>query len=542
MVIKRGDTLIEVALAIGIFSMVAIAVVSVVSGSTSSAQSALELTITREEIDAQAEAIRFIHTSYIAGGRSNASGNDKYEKLWNNIVSKAIDPSDPNQQQIAEAVLSYNPSECQSIYNDGDNDITLSEQGAFVINTRNLGQTYNNNFTAIEKTAFFDSIILRPTAENNVFQTTTTYPRMVYGGLESSDESIYDRNADNALKSAEGIFVIAIKDSGNTSVVNTSNGTTSAKATSAYYDFYIRTCWFSAGASRPSTVSTVIRLQDPNITGIDAVTNINSTPDSGNSSNSTPAIDNASNVTVKPEARVILNGNGNNGSTTVLVIDKNDNGEPLKVKDRINLSKYKDTFQWNLAGIEGCTNENLPKLVGWGNQNINKVDYDTTSIYRVNEAGDKNLYAAWDYSNACSIWFDVNASNIFDSSHDNTGGQTVGFDVSVLINGVRDSYTSRTDYYKIVPIGSTLTVILYGNKGAYISNFSETDPNYVCKNVEGCVVTEEPNSSTGAINYRVTLKILPQFLRAELDSSGHHSIRVTPIWACTNGTKSCFNV
>ena len=124
MVIKRGDTLIEVALAIGIFSMVAIAVVSVVSGSTSSAQSALELTITREEIDAQAEAIRFIHTSYIAGGRSNASGNDKYEKLWNNIVSKAIDPSDPNQQQIAEAVLSYNPSECQSIYNDGDNDIT----------------------------------------------------------------------------------------------------------------------------------------------------------------------------------------------------------------------------------------------------------------------------------------------------------------------------------------------------------------------------------------------------------------------------------
>ena len=49
---RVGDTLVEVTLAIGIFSMVAIAVVAVVSGSTSGAQSALETTVTREQIDA----------------------------------------------------------------------------------------------------------------------------------------------------------------------------------------------------------------------------------------------------------------------------------------------------------------------------------------------------------------------------------------------------------------------------------------------------------------------------------------------------------
>ena len=71
---KRGDTLIEVMLAVGIFSMVAVAVVAVMSGGTSSAQTALETTLTREAIDAQAEALRFIQSSYIAE-KDNVNGD-----------------------------------------------------------------------------------------------------------------------------------------------------------------------------------------------------------------------------------------------------------------------------------------------------------------------------------------------------------------------------------------------------------------------------------------------------------------------------------
>ena len=73
---RIGDTLVEVALAIGIFSMVAISVVAVVSGSSSGAQSSLETTVTREQIDAQAEALRFIHNSYIADVKSDAKDGD----------------------------------------------------------------------------------------------------------------------------------------------------------------------------------------------------------------------------------------------------------------------------------------------------------------------------------------------------------------------------------------------------------------------------------------------------------------------------------
>ena len=41
---RKGDTLIEVAFAIGIFSLVAITVVAVISASTSAAQASLETT------------------------------------------------------------------------------------------------------------------------------------------------------------------------------------------------------------------------------------------------------------------------------------------------------------------------------------------------------------------------------------------------------------------------------------------------------------------------------------------------------------------
>ena len=71
---KKGDTLVEVSLAIGIFSMVAIAAVSVINGSTNGAQASLESTITREEIDGQAEALRFIQSAYVAGGDEGAPG------------------------------------------------------------------------------------------------------------------------------------------------------------------------------------------------------------------------------------------------------------------------------------------------------------------------------------------------------------------------------------------------------------------------------------------------------------------------------------
>lgn len=234
---KVGDTLIEVTLAIGIFSMVAIAVASVVNGSTSSAQIALETTITREEIDAQAEALRFIHASYIAGGASNEEGEDKYLNLWREIVKRAKNRSES---------LEYIPTTCAELY---END-SLANQGAFIINTHNLS---SDNL---------DDIIIAPIAgSSSVFYTASTYPRIIYAESIDEDDTIIGQGVGTTVARVEGLYVVPIKDEQTTTIVDSSGITKKA----AYYDFYIRSCWFGPGADRPSTISTVIRLYDPNV-------------------------------------------------------------------------------------------------------------------------------------------------------------------------------------------------------------------------------------------------------------------------------------
>ncbi|MBR2831237.1 hypothetical protein IKE83_02665 [Candidatus Saccharibacteria bacterium] len=239
---RKGDTLIEVAFAIGIFSLVAVSVVSVVNSSTSSAQAALETTLTREEIDAQAEALRFIHTSYVAGGLANSVNNQDYTALWRTLTSFA-DHKDETLQEI----LSYNPSTCAELYEKGSQNTNIYTQDAFIINPRRLGDGASAIIGAKD--------LYEMDNQTEFFSASSTFPRLRFG----SGDNLFDQDklGVNDLNSAEGLFIVAVRDSGTTNIVGSSDNT------SAYYDFYIRSCWFTAGAERPSTISTVIRLNDP---------------------------------------------------------------------------------------------------------------------------------------------------------------------------------------------------------------------------------------------------------------------------------------
>ncbi len=130
---KLGDTLVEVTIAIGIFSLVAIAVVSVVSNSTSSAQANLENTVTREEIDAQAEAIRFIHDSYVM----DTAETPVYKEIWDHIASKAVVTKD---EKALAGIENYMPTSCDAPfkfkYDGKDYDYT---NNIFVVNYNAIG-------------------------------------------------------------------------------------------------------------------------------------------------------------------------------------------------------------------------------------------------------------------------------------------------------------------------------------------------------------------------------------------------------------------
>lgn len=234
--VKRGDTLIEVTLAVGIFSMIAVAVVATMSSGTTDAQTALETTLARAEIDAQAEALRFIQTSASA----NKPG---FNSLWNGILSKADDAN--RADAVKNAITNFAPSSCSELYNtENTGNANISKQNAFIIDTSTLGEfitqassdtsdSLNPLISAKSDTGDPDSSNINPS-----FSQATTYPR-VY--------------KENVTVKAEGLYVVAVKDSGARVI--------SANAESqAFYDFYIHACWDTSNSDHPSTISTVIRL------------------------------------------------------------------------------------------------------------------------------------------------------------------------------------------------------------------------------------------------------------------------------------------
>ena len=241
--VKKGDTLIEVLLAVGIFSMIAISVVAVMSGGTSSAQTALETTLTREEIDAQAEALRYIHDSYINDKNSDNS-NLPTVALWRRIVEARYEPSGNSDDAD---FLQYSPESCStSEYPDN----------AFILDPHNLDKG---------EIAFHSG--------QEAFAEATTYPQLRYSSINNNEliaddsESTTDKII-NDFEKAEGIYIIAVADKDTTTVLDVDGNPvekTADNTNPAFYDFYIRSCWYGTDAETPSTISTVIRLHNPDI-------------------------------------------------------------------------------------------------------------------------------------------------------------------------------------------------------------------------------------------------------------------------------------
>jgi type II secretory pathway pseudopilin PulG len=89
---NKGDTLIEVLFATAVFSLVAVSALSIMNQGTATAQRALEITLVRQEIDSQAETLRFLNASYVSAyqsGISDYSGTPASE--WQSIKERTVD-------------------------------------------------------------------------------------------------------------------------------------------------------------------------------------------------------------------------------------------------------------------------------------------------------------------------------------------------------------------------------------------------------------------------------------------------------------------
>lgn len=201
----RGDTIIEVLFAVTVFSLVAIGGISLMNKGTALAQRALEIGLVRQQMDAQADALRYLNRSYVNNYKNQAS---EEFKVWNTLTS-----TNPAVDGLA-TTSAYKFSEMVG----GDNKCKMPISKVFALNVESLDM---------------DGILRRDSLD----ESASTYAKV---NREDTSDIV-----------AEGIWVQAVRSAAGSS------------ATSASLDFHIRACWHTPGQERPITLGTIVRLYEP---------------------------------------------------------------------------------------------------------------------------------------------------------------------------------------------------------------------------------------------------------------------------------------
>ena len=90
--IARGDTIIEVLMAVTLFSMVAVGSIALMNKGVAMAQQSLETTLVRQQIDGQAEMLRFVHDKA-------RNGEQPYAGIWGKI-NATINTATPVEENL----------------------------------------------------------------------------------------------------------------------------------------------------------------------------------------------------------------------------------------------------------------------------------------------------------------------------------------------------------------------------------------------------------------------------------------------------------
>lgn len=197
--LQKGDTLIEVLFAVTVFSLVVVLSLSLMNQGTSASIRALQISLVRQEIDSQAEALRFMNSSYVAAYRpgyaptARTTPAEEYYAMMGAIGAGSVTRFGNNGNQTCPAVPS----------------------GSFIINTRTA--QYVSGTAA-------------------VMQPASAASQTVYDGA--------------TLSQSQGLWVEAIRSASDGS------GT-------RYTDFHIRACWDAPGMNVPMNLGTIVRLYEP---------------------------------------------------------------------------------------------------------------------------------------------------------------------------------------------------------------------------------------------------------------------------------------
>ena len=208
---ETGDTIIEVLLAVAVFSLVAVGGLTVMNQSVNTAQRAIELTLVRQQIDAQAEALRAVHE---AASKSGIEGTQ-----WQAVTSNA------------GSAGTYAPQNCPD-NSTGGNTARQTPQRAFAMNPLAATKMTNTDWYSGA-----GSVAEQP-------------PYAQTGSLVAEDDDESEEAPEgNTTGKSYGIWIEPSFTTGN-------NGAPGR------YDFRIRACWDAVGLAVPQQTETNVRLYE----------------------------------------------------------------------------------------------------------------------------------------------------------------------------------------------------------------------------------------------------------------------------------------
>ena len=205
--LQRGDTLIEVLFAVSVFSFVVVSALAIMNQGTAASQRALEIILVRQQVDAQAETLRFMHDSYVAVYQPGITFN---------TTDATTSPAEEWYKMVQ--AIKANPQTSASAFTVGET-CPSAPGGSFIVDSRNV--------------AFISSV--------TAMKPATNFAQVTY-------------DSHGAFSGAEGLWVEAVR-SQQSPDANQSN--------TGFIDFHIRACWDSAGLPVPMSSGTIVRLYEP---------------------------------------------------------------------------------------------------------------------------------------------------------------------------------------------------------------------------------------------------------------------------------------
>ena len=205
---RRGDTLIEVLIAITVFSLVIVSTMALMNQGTSAARRTVEMSLVREELDGQAETLRFMHAAYVANYTPGITYSTSSYTSAAGEYYRIIDMTKATGRTNATA------------FGDIASCPSSTPAGSFFVNPR-TAHLVNDGA--------------------NLTPATSGYAQLAF----TSDTAV----------TAQGIWIESIRTADESAPSNTSNA--------GYIDFYIRACWYAPGVSSPLTMGTIVRLYEP---------------------------------------------------------------------------------------------------------------------------------------------------------------------------------------------------------------------------------------------------------------------------------------